>query len=269
MPRRRHRHTRRVVWRPSSRTRRRLNASLGFVGLAWAIVVTLLPSRTPLATVIYLVVLFGVLLYPTLHIVEWGFRSSRRVIAVPSAFVCLLVGIVGFGSWIWPHPRRHVLAGAERTRFERPLQAQQAPREEIILACPQQEESTCVYAAQFINLFREAGWKVRGNIVERGMLGIPYSGVILVKRGAGQIDPNDWRSGLWSNISASFETVRAAIVSIGIEPDSISDAQLTENALRVYFGLEKDNNAERTPLTDMFTTIEQGRRSGKLPQRVR
>src|SRR5262249_51549829 len=108
--------------------------------------------------------------------------------------------------------------------------------------------------------------EVQKNQVQRGMLGAPLAGVILVKRGTGTIDQSNWRSGLWTEVSPSLEHVRQAFINIGIEPDSIADQRLPENTIRVYFGSDKPNEGERTPLTDMMERIEGERRNGTIPK---
>ncbi|MBI4465788.1 MAG: hypothetical protein HY647_13875 [Acidobacteria bacterium] len=235
-----------------------------------AIALYLAPEKTPLWVVSGLIIAMAVLAaHPVLHI-PWVLRATTaRSRIFRSGMVMLgMIVIIGLYGWfVWPHSRRHMLTERERYNFEKPLTEQKEAREEVQLACPQADENTCIYAAQFINFFREAGWKVQGNVVERGMLGSPLPGVILVKRGTGQLDPNNWRSGLWMRFSPSLESVRQAFVNIGVEPDSIVDANLSENVIRVYIGSEKGNAAERTSLTDAMERIEQERRKGIIPKR--
>jgi hypothetical protein len=67
-------------------------------------------------------------------------------------------------------------------------------------------------------------------------------------------------------MSPSFENVRQAFINVGIEPGSIADQAVSENVIRVYFGSEKPNQAERTPLTDMMERVERERRNGTIPK---
>src|SRR5271157_4387882 len=57
------------------------------------------------------------------------------------------------------------------------------------------------WTAMFINIFREAGWKVQNNQVERVTLGRPPAGIVLFRHTDGDPDPNDWRSGTWVRVS--------------------------------------------------------------------
>lgn len=233
-----------------------------------AVALYLAPEKTPLWVIMGLLCMAALATHPVLHL-HWVTKAASgksRAIRSLTAFSGM-AGLVGLYGWfVWPLSHRHELNQRERSAFEQPLKQQKEPREEIQIACPQAEESTCVYAAQFINLFREAGWKVQGNAVQRGALGAPLAGVILVKHGTGTIDPSNWRSGLWTQMSPSFENVRQAFINVGIEPDSIADQALSENVIRVYFGSEKPNQAERTPLTDMMQRVERERRNGTIPK---
>ena len=57
------------------------------------------------------------------------------------------------------------------------------------MACAQADEAACIYADQFINIFRDAGWKVHNNRLDRIMLARPWPGVVLFKKGTGQLVP--------------------------------------------------------------------------------
>jgi hypothetical protein len=154
----------------------------------------------------------------------------------------------------------------EKVAFEEPLKAQVSPRDELQIACPGADESACIYASQFINLFRDAGWKVRGNIVDRVVLATPSSGVILYERGTGKLDPDNWRSGLWMRISPSLLHVRQAFINIGVEPDSGANPSLQDGLITVYFGSEKSNESERTQLTDVIDAMNSEIRKGHIPK---
>ena len=178
----------------------------------------------------------------------------------------MILAVGSYGWLVWPPVRRHTFNQRERYAFEKPLQEQKEPRETITLSCPAADENTCVYAAQFVDMFREAGWKIQNNAVERVTLGRAYPGVILVKHGTGKLDPNNWRSGLWTQMSPSLEHVRQAFINVGIEPDSIADEALPQDMLRVYFGSEKINPSERTSLTDAMEALERERQRGTVPK---
>jgi hypothetical protein len=252
---------------PAREIRRRKDSQLGFVlfclGIAIAIIIVLAPPGTPTLTAVWLSALFAALLYPALRVSQWILPTSTRWITQTVAIVGLVCVLFPFGKWVWPH-ERHNLSNQERYAFERPLKEQKAPREKIQVACPQDDERACVYAAQFVDYFREAGWTVQGNLVERVMLARPLAGVILFKHGSGRLDPSNWRSGLWAALSPSLVSVYHAFVNIGIEPGSGPNPELPEGTITVYFGSEKSSPAESTALGAAIRRAEQARRAGVI-----
>src|ERR1700733_11333798 len=79
-----------------------------------------------------------------------------------SIMLIAIAALTLFGWWVWPPVRRHLLTEKETIEFEKPLIDQKTGREQIELMCPGTVEEDCTYAAQFINIFREAGWTVKG-----------------------------------------------------------------------------------------------------------
>ena len=179
--------------------------------------------------------------------------------------LCMVAIVFLYGWFVWPGVQRHLLSVNERYTFERPLTAQKSPREQIQFACPQDYEIACVYAAQFVDLFREAGWQVQSNQVERVTLAKPQGGIVLYKHGTGQLDPNNWRSGLWVAMSASLRSVYRAFSSLRIEPESAANPNLPEGVITIYFGVEKLNESEATELTRSMRTMEMEIRAGRVP----
>jgi hypothetical protein len=108
-----------------------------------------------------------------------------------------------------------------RANFEKPLNIQRSNRDKIQLACPAAEESTCVYAAQFINILKEAGWKLQSYDVQIVNLAIPYEGIrmfVYVKEYPPPDAPID--VGEWSAVSPSMVSIYRAFASIGIETET-------------------------------------------------
>jgi hypothetical protein len=237
---------------------------LACLGVAIAITIVLAPPQTPISTGTWLSALFGVLLYPAFCLAHWTLPTTARWITRAVAVVGLACILFPLGIRVWPRGR-HNLSERERYAFERPLREQKVAREEIQIACPQDDEKTCVYAAQFIDFFREAGWTVQGNQLERVTLAKPLAGVTLFKHGSGKLDPSNWRSGLWAALSPSVESVYQAFVNVGIEPDSGANPQLPEGIITVYFGPEKYNPAASTLLGEAIRSVEQARRRGAIP----
>ena len=158
-----------------------------------------------------------------------------------------------------------MLSDSERALFEKPLSAQKEPREEIQIICAEGDELACVYAAQFVNIFREAGWKVQDNHVEPVRMNNPTAGIVLFKRGEGKLDPDNWRSGLWGALTASLIDVRRAFVNIGIEPEFGSNPQLAEGVVSIFFGLEKEDESAPTDFTRTMKKLGGNWRGGPVP----
>jgi hypothetical protein len=243
----------------------RWDYTLGFFGVALGIILVVAPPRSRAEIIIWLIVMFVVLAYPALHIVRTVLHTKLKWAQVPAAMILLGALALAIGYRVWPPIRRHTLTERERVLFEKPLSEQKEPREEIQIVCAQGDEPACVYAAQFVNIFREAGWKVRDNHVEPVRMNNPTAGIVLFKHGQGKLDPDNWRSGLWSALTASLVDVRQAFVNIGIEPESASNPELPEGVVSVYFGLEKEDEGAPTSLTKTMEKLGKGWRGGPVP----
>src|SRR6266404_327548 len=172
--------------------------TLALIGLAIGILLVVAPPKTRVDTVTWLTVIFVTLVYPALHLVRAVLRTRLKWVQAPAAVVLAATFASAIGYRVWPPIRRHTLNEKERALFEKPLSEQKEPREEVQLVCTQGDESACVYAAQFVDIFREAGWKVRDNHVQRVRMNNPTAGIILFKRGVGKLDPDNWRSRLYT-----------------------------------------------------------------------
>jgi hypothetical protein len=156
----------------------------------------------------------------------------------------------------WPPIRRHALATGEIAAFEAPLRAQRSQREEIVFACPAADENACVYATQFPDYFREAGWSVPRNGIERVTLGVAYAGIVIVTHADAKPDFTKPGSGVWVAMTPSLASVYEAFHNVGIEADDISDTDLPGTTLRIYVGAEKHDEAEQTQLTKGMETMK-------------
>jgi hypothetical protein len=134
--------------------------------------------------------------------------------------------------------RLRSLTAQRRSQFVEVLKAQREPREQIRLGCVPSSEETCVFAGQLFDLFREAGWTVRGNKVERGTLEIPRPGVVLMRQGIGESNPSDPNSGLRMIQTPSLQSVERAFAGIGIKVEKAANALLEEDVTAVIVGLE-------------------------------
>jgi uncharacterized membrane protein YhaH (DUF805 family) len=244
-----------LMRQPSRDKKFRWDYTLACVGVSIAIGIVLAPPQTPLLTGLWLLAFFGVLVYPVLHFSAWILGVKRKWDTDLPTVAILVVVVFLFGRAVWPRSHRHVFSETEQNVFEQPLKGQVEPHEEIQITCPQADENTCIYAAQFIDFFRDAGWTVRGNKVERVTLAKPLKGVILFKQGTGKLDPANWRSGLWTAFSPSIKSVGQAFVNVEIEPDSGANPDLPEGVITIYFGPEKPNEAEKTPFTRTMESL--------------
>lgn len=132
--------------------------------------------------------------------------------------------------------RHSKLTAEQQTQFVSLLKEQQQSREEIRLGCAAGSEEACVLAGQFLNLFLEAGWVVRGNQVERVVLSKPLAGVALFKHGEGKLDPSNPKSGLWVKQTTSLITLKHSFTKIGMETETQADAQMPKGVIGVFFG---------------------------------
>jgi hypothetical protein len=156
----------------------------------------------------------------------------------------------------WPPIRRHVLDDTERSLFEAPLNQQARDRYEIQLACPAADEATCVYAGQFVDLFKDAGWKVQDYQVKRVSLGLPYDGVRLFSY-VKQYPAPDAHSnvGVWTEVSPSLITIYRSFHAIGIEAEQGIRIDEKQNEITIYFGSERADESKPTGLTRMYGNI--------------
>jgi hypothetical protein len=162
--------------------------------------------------------------------------------------------------------KRHVLTNRERRDFENPLKQQIEPKQLVRLACPAADETVCIYAAQFINLFKESGWVIQGGIVNRVTLGIPFEGVRLFEHTDRQFNPNDPPNvGSWMPVTPSLMAIYDAFKKIGIESDAGTDHELSEQVITVYFGPPRADERASTSLTQTIKTIRTMQKSRLRP----
>jgi hypothetical protein len=221
-----------------------------------AIALYLAPEKTPVLVCVGLICMAALATHPVLNI-PWvtrrhqGFRSTLAMVTMSA-----LVG--AYGWFVWPRPHRHTLSQEEWNVFEKPLKEQKEIPEEISLICAGADEAACIYGTQFVNIFRDAGWKVKNNHVDRVTMEKPLSGITLFKKGKGKLDPNNWRSGLWTEISPSLRSVAQAFENLGIEPELQNNPEIPDEGVVIYFGPEKPNESEKTSLTDAMKLYRKG-----------
>jgi hypothetical protein len=207
------------------------------LGIAISLGLFLLPRTSPaLARCLVLVVIFGVLVRPVLALAIVRRGEVTRDLA---ALLLLVAAVSGYGFFTWPKPRYLELSEKQQSRFVTVLR-ERKPQKRVVLGCAASEE-VCVAAVSFIGLFQQAAWRVRGNRLERGYLGIPASGVNVLVFGEGTIpDPDNPRYGLWVPfVDPDRDIIVKAFESIGLtvrRPQA--DSALPPNDIGVFFGPE-------------------------------
>jgi hypothetical protein len=218
-----------------------------------------------------LVAMASCLVQPIWHlgIVQHASPHSIRVRRFTGILFIALVSIGLFGIYVWPPIKRHTLTAKERVLFENALKPQKGDDLEIQFACPPNDERTCTYAGQFINLVGDSGWKVR-SYVDRLTLTRPLDGIMIYRRG-GNRDYllQHYNAGGYFNISEPhLLAIQKAFQSIQIEPSGGTNPDIPENVMMVYFGPERENEAEPTDLT-RSTEWATGKREGPFPGKRR
>lgn len=227
----------------------------------------LAPKIGRLLTAIVLVAMAGCLINPIwrLRFVQasptatqkgWRFAELMTV-----AFLC----VVFLGVYVWPPIKRHVLNRNELTLFENALKAQKDDDLEIQIACSPNDEKVCTYAGQFIRPIGDSGWKVQA-YVSRLMLTRPLDGVMIYRRGGNRdYSLKHYDAGGYFNISEPhLLAMQKAFQSIHIEPSGGTDPDIPDNVMMIYFGPERENEAEPTDLTKSTEWVL-GKRIGSFP----
>jgi hypothetical protein len=192
--------------------------------------------------------------------------ASRKWLTFSGVMLIAVVSVALFGVYVWPPIKRHVLNAKERAAFENNLRTRKDGDLEVQIACPMGDEKTCIYARQFISLFGESEWKVQP-LVARVTLTKASDGVVVYRRGGNRDDMmRRWNSGGYFNINEPrLLAVQSAFRAIHIEINGGTNPDLGENLMMVYFGPEKDNEAEPNDLT-RETDWATGKAKGPFPQ---
>lgn len=184
----------------------------------------------------FLIAILAVLFRPVLSLAV----VKRGGIGRDYAALTVLAGVIAaYGFYVWPKPRYLELSPGQQGRFVQALKTV-TPQKRVVLGCAATEE-VCVAAAPFIRLFQDGGWRVRGNRLERGYLGIPESGVNLLVFGEGTTpDPDNPKYGLWTKDSdPDRDAILRAFSSIGIVAHKpMASKSLSAAEIGVFFGPE-------------------------------
>jgi hypothetical protein len=171
-----------------------------------------------------------------------AFWIYERTVAIPhnwkTVITCgALLLVVGL-SWSpvrAEYRKEHFTVDSDR--FIATLRTQSPEsRYTIRIGCPPSEEGSCVIAGHFVDYFRDAGWTVDGNSVQRAIIGRPQPGILLFTNGSGKLDPNNPHSGLWARGSQSLVTVMRAFTNVNLPIKRQVDPKMPESMIAVYFG---------------------------------
>jgi len=196
-------------------------------------------NRTPLWTVLLLLTLWVLLVLAALNlqVVRLARVGTSRNLSRTAAVLLVSVAVVSFGVYNWPVSGLGELTSAERDSFKAALRTQGEPIL-IHLMCPPNDERDCTVASQFIVMFQEVGWKVKGNIVDRVYNGSPKAGLYCVLHSTVDPDPGnkEGKTGAWTEMPRAYYTVKGALDKL-TKTDLVVGASYPEHELGLYFGV--------------------------------
>lgn len=227
------------------------------------VLIVFFPPQDVTAYCVWLAAVYGLAIYPGLHFAEWIF--PRRKLLAGLTLLGLAAIVAAIGAYKWPPVGRHTLSERERMQFENALKPQKGSDLEVQMVCSPSDERICTYAEQFIRPVGDAGWKVQA-YVSRLMLSKPLDGIMIYRRGGNRdYTLQHYDAGGYFNISDShLLAMQKAFQAIGIEPGGGTDPDIPENTMMIYFGPERENEAESTDLT-RATEWATGTRIGPFP----
>lgn len=227
---------RRRLRRQQARVSRASNIQWCLAGVM-AIILWLVQDRGEFVTILLLTFLGSLLVYPVWHlpVINRQPQGVRLAVARFLAILGICIAVCGFGVWVWPPTSLGELTPLQRAEFSTTLKTQ-VTRTPIHLMCPPADERECVTASQFITIFEQAGWQVKGRMVERVVPGTPQSGLYFVLHSAINRDPA-WPSnkGVWIMMPPGYYAVKEAFrryIKTGLQ----SGTNATEGEIGIYFG---------------------------------
>jgi hypothetical protein len=219
------------------------------------------------ATAVVLVAMAACLFHPIWHfrVVQQASSTSRRASRFAGLMLMAVALVALFGAYVWPPIKRHTLAADERASFKSALSMQKGDDLDVQITCPIGDEKTCTYAEQFINLVGASGWKIEPYVL-RLTLSRARDGITIYRRGGNKdYISKHWDAGGYFAINEPhLLAMQKAFQSIHSEPDGGTNPDLAEHVMAIYFGPEKDNEAEPTSLTRSTEWVT-GKRTGPFP----
>jgi hypothetical protein len=201
-------------------------------------IVLVFKNNTQLWNIGLLVVLWFLVAYPIYHLVVRDGKGSVKFFRTLYALFFVTLFVFVFGALTWPKPEEGLgtLTQFERDRFSSILKVQQ---EHILihLMCPPADEKDCAVAGQFIPLFRQNGWDIKENVVERVINGSTRPGFYFVLHSTVDPDPGnkEGKTGAWTLMPNAYFSVNQAFSEL-IKTDLVVGASYPEKELGVYFG---------------------------------
>lgn len=91
-----------LLQHPPEKKRFRWDYTLGCLGVALGILIVLIPPQTRLSAGLWLLILFGILIYPVLHLAEWRLPTKPKWLTYSGSILFLAVITFGFGKVVLP-----------------------------------------------------------------------------------------------------------------------------------------------------------------------
>jgi hypothetical protein len=199
-------------------------------------IILLFKHDTPEWTIGLLSALWILLLIPACHLnsirrSQSGWRKWMRAVA---AIVVVTAAVVSLGINVWPERGLRTLTNNQREEFIAKLKTQREPIL-VHLMCPPYDEKDCIVATQFIGLFEQSGWPVKGRLVDRISTGGPKAGLYFVLHSTVDVDISKPGTGAWTLMPPAYFTAKEAFENL-IRTDLVVGASYPEKELGIYFG---------------------------------
>src|ERR1022692_2699980 len=107
-------------------------------------------------------------------------QTSRLTVAIQlmtAVIVTMILVVISWPSIVDESHKELFIINSDK--FISVLRAQAEARYVIRIGCEPRAEESCVIAGRFVEFFREAGWIVEDNSVQRTMLGKPEAGILV------------------------------------------------------------------------------------------
>lgn len=164
-------------------------------------------------------------------------RTPRRIAL---ALFCLIAlsFLSNWGYKLWFLGPQYLEMTAQMRRGFITALRSNMPTKRLVLGCAAPED-VCARVTPILEAFVDAGWRVRENSVERGFLGRPAFGAIILVHGEGTVpDPDNPNYGMWASLqNPERDTLLRALAELGLrDVKTMSTNKLGENEIQLVFG---------------------------------